>query len=1150
MKRCLSLVLALIISVSVVLYCSSAVYSTAVEEYLIEGFVETGIDLIRENDADKEFEPEEIECETGDEDDSSLQIINDNFSEEELPDIAFQTCRLIVRATKVPDKLNSIGVASGFKNWYIVQFENEEDAKEAYNIYLQDKSVLSVSPDRVISLSVNMEDDAGLCTDEYDYNSQRLNYLGSEMTGMYEVKDYITSHPEYNREITIGVVDTGVDLDNVFVKDRLIRTYFNSSASGDEDSEYQRGAHGTMVSSVIVDNTPENVKIKVYKAGDALPISAFVIAVIKAADDNVDLINCSWVVWVDTELLQEAFDYCHEKDIPVIGAAGNECSHIARSRDLPAFDEKSITIASLGLNGNPSDFTSYGQCVDLMAPSDDIPVCYMTDSVLISSGTSFSSPMVASLWAVMMIVHPDYSNKTIEHMLKMNADPSDIFYDCGLFGYGVIDGIGSMGLARNGAPEFNYPEGKYEGEIEVTISAEEGCDIYYTLDGSYPSKENGIKYSEPINLSDNCLFLKAVAYGNGLYQSECSKSLYRLQRMGTDEMFDITEDGQITAYSGNVTDLIIPETIKGITVSSIAPNVFEESELEGVTFPDSMNTVSEYSFENCDTLMFADGKGITSIENFAFDHCDLYLIDFPNIETIGTCAFRSNSSLGGVDFPKCTSIGESTFTYCSSLRKLNMPALKSEGGVSFRRCYMLTEVNLPLLADMGNSFNEIEYIPILDLPSVNTIQYHCFPIDSSEFPDHTEIERLELSNVETLKCIPYGLYYTFGLPITMVLPSTLSLVKLFSPTSFKKHNPLIYVYGTRGTYAEQWTDEYENVHFIEISQETAVINDLPDEYYDYMRYLFADVVGFNRTYQWYGSYTDSNSGGIPIEGATERKFVPKDFQQYPYYYCKVVSTDVGYDPIEIKTGATKYMDYSGEIPSADYSRLDEVLATIPDNLSVYTDESVAVLNGTLNEIDKNLDASSQDLINEYINNVSEAIASLRLKKYKITFVVDENTKYEYLLEYGEKISLPEDPQKEGYIFKGWTEGVSDTIPACDLTVFAIFEKQGNPSVEIKNYVETRTVCYKTTIIFTAETNDLPDDAAVVWYENGELVESGNRVAKLRATKDFTIQAKVIDNDGNVIAESDVENVKVKHTFIAKLIAFFKMLFGRLPVIEQ
>ncbi|MCQ2515215.1 MAG: InlB B-repeat-containing protein, partial [Ruminococcus sp.] len=337
---------------------------------------------------------------------------------------------------------------------------------------------------------------------------------------------------------------------------------------------------------------------------------------------------------------------------------------------------------------------------------------------------------------------------------------------------------------------------------------------------------------------------------------------------------------------------------------------------------------------------------------------------------------------------------------------------------------------------------------------------------------------------------------------------------------------------------------------IEISQETAVINDLPDEYYDYMRYLFADVVGFNRTYQWYGSYTDSNSGGIPIEGATERKFVPKDFQQYPYYYCKVVSTDVGYDPIEIKTGATKYMDYSGEIPSADYSRLDEVLATIPDNLSVYTDESVAVLNGTLNEIDRNLDASSQSLINEYINNVSEAIASLRLKKYKITFVVDENTKYEYLLEYGEKISLPEDPQKEGYIFKGWTEGVSDTMPACDLTVFAIFEKQGNLSVEIKNYVETRTVCYKTTIIFTAETNDLPDDAAVVWYENGELVESGNRVAKLRATKDFTIQAKVIDNDGNVIAESAVENVKVKHTFIAKLVAFFKMLFGRLPVIEQ
>ena len=96
----------------------------------------------------------------------------------------------------------------------------------------------------------------------------------------------------------------------------------------------------------------------------------------------------------------------------------------------------------------------------------------------------------------------------------------------------------------------------------------------------------------------------------------------------------------------------------------------------------------------------------------------------------------------------------------------------------------------------------------------------------------------------------------------------------------------------------------------EKSEDTAVINDLPDEFYDYMRYLYADVVGFNRVYQWYGSYSSKNTGGIPIEGANERKFVPKDNDRYPYYYCVVTSTDVGYDPIVIRTGASRYMEFN------------------------------------------------------------------------------------------------------------------------------------------------------------------------------------------------------------------------------------------------
>ena len=91
------------------------------------------------------------------------------------------------------------------------------------------------------------------------------------------------------------------------------------------------------------------------------------------------------------------------------------------------------------------------------------------------------------------------------------------------------------------------------------------------------------------------------------------------------------------------------------------------------------------------------------------------------------------------------------------------------------------------------------------------------------------------------------------------------------------------VYGTKGTYAETWANE--NGHeFIEISQETALLQDVPMEYTDETQVLSPDVIGFNRTYQWYGSLTANNTAGEPIEGATEKAFDPADYPAYPYYY--------------------------------------------------------------------------------------------------------------------------------------------------------------------------------------------------------------------------------------------------------------------------
>lgn len=64
---------------------------------------------------------------------------------------------------------------------------------------------------------------------------------------------------------------------------------------------------------------------------------------------------------------------------------------------------------------------------------------------------------------------------------------------------------------------------------------------------------------------------------------------------------------------------------------------------------------------------------------------------------------------------------------------------------------------------------------------------------------------------------------------------------------------------------------------------------------------------------------------------------------------------------------------------ADYRKLDALLAAIPSDLSVYTDESVAALTSARNSIQRDLPVSMQNTVDAYTKTLTEAIEGLELK---------------------------------------------------------------------------------------------------------------------------------------------------------------------------
>lgn len=100
-------------------------------------------------------------------------------------------------------------------------------------------------------------------------------------------------------------------------------------------------------------------------------------------------------------------------------------------------------------------------------------------------------------------------------------------------------------------------------------------------------------------------------------------------------------------------------------------------------------------------------------------------------------------------------------------------------------------------------------------------------------------------------------------------------------------------------------------------------------------------------------------------------------------------------------------------------------------------------------------------------------------------------------------------------------------------------------IGIKDYTEETAIGYKEERIFTADCSNLPEGAEIRWFVNGQCACTGSSCTVKDPTDDYTVQAKLIDNNGNVLAESDVINVKVKNTLFAKIWYFLMTVYSAL-----
>ena len=159
-----------------------------------------------------------------------------------------------------------------------------------------------------------------------------------------------------------------------------------------------------------------------------------------------------------------------------------------------------------------------------------------------------------------------------------------------------------------------------------------------------------------------------------------------------------------------------------------------------------------------------------------------------------------------------------------------------------------------------------------------------------------------------------------------------------------------------------------------------------------------------------------------------------------------------------------------------------------------------------------------------------------------------------LVYFGEPYGKLPTPTRDGYWFLGWFDGttkITESTIVTHTTLHALTAHwlKGSPSIEIDNYVESRKVDYRTTITFKVKDDQIPAGTEVHWLINNEDVSAGSSCTVTDAKKDFTVQVKLMQGSTE-LAASQIETVKVNSGFFARLKAFFRNLFHRLPVITQ
>ncbi|MFP4978886.1 S8 family peptidase [Paenibacillus sp. CN-4] len=229
-------------------------------------------------------------------------------------------------------------------------------------------------------------------------------------------------------QVKIGVIDTGIDYRHPDLKHAIgpgINLLHRGMLPLDDNG------HGTHISGTlaaaggnrgIMGVAPRALlcPVKAFDHSGSAYVSDIVLGIDWCVLNRVDLINMSFGMKTGSKALHNIVMKAYDAGIAIIASSGNDGK---RGGDYPARYPETIAVGAFDKKRRIAAFSNRGAYIDIYAPGESIPSCWLREGYKEMSGTSMATSHVTGAAALLLALRPGIKPRELKALLRRTGAP-------------------------------------------------------------------------------------------------------------------------------------------------------------------------------------------------------------------------------------------------------------------------------------------------------------------------------------------------------------------------------------------------------------------------------------------------------------------------------------------------------------------------------------------------------------------------------------------------------------------------------------------------------------------------------------------------------------------------------------------------------